>query len=227
VFYQINFKLSKMKSQSNFTIRFVLYTAFVLVSNLLSAQKVVANKKIDNATLHTQTTTLNTEDLLARIIATEDRLEILNLLAGSAFSSDVASESYWTKMFTEDATFDRGVARQDKGRDEILKIVNAPDQKEAIKGGMTHLAMLPHITVKGDSAVATGYLLIVMPDTAASHVKLPGKGVSSGFSIYQLTVNQWKLLRTTDGWKVTNRTVRPISSADSRAILQRAIEVNR
>jgi SnoaL-like domain len=227
VFYQINFKLSKMKSQSNFTIRFVLYIAFVLVSNLLSAQKVVANKKIDNATLHTQTTTLNTEDLLARIIATEDRLEILNLLAGSAFSSDVASESYWTKMFTEDATFDRGVARQDKGRDEILKIVNAPDQKEAIKGGMTHLAMLPHITVKGDSAVATGYLLIVMPDTAASHVKLPGKGVSSGFSIYQLTVNQWKLLRTTDGWKVTNRTVRPISSADSRAILQRAIEVNR
>jgi hypothetical protein len=227
VFYQINFKLSKMKSQSNFTIRFVLYTAFVLVSNLLSAQKVVVNKKIDSATLHTQTTTLNTEDLLARIIATEDRLEILNLLAGSAFSSDVASESYWTKMFTEDATFDRGVARQDKGRDEILKIVNAPDQKEAIKGGMTHLAMLPHITVKGDSAVATGYLLIVMPDTAASHVKLPGKGVSSGFSIYQLTVNQWKLLRTTDGWKVTNRTVRPISSADSRGILQRAIEVNR
>jgi hypothetical protein len=216
-----------MKSQSNFTIRFVLYIAFVLVSNLLSAQKVVVNKKIDSATLHTQTTTLNTEDLLARIIATEDRLEILNLLAGSAFSSDVASESYWTKMFTEDATFDRGVARQDKGRDEILKIVNAPDQKEAIKGGMTHLAMLPHITVKGDSAVATGYLLIVMPDTAASHVKLPGKGVSSGFSIYQLTVNQWKLLRTTDGWKVTNRTVRPISSADSRGILQRAIEVNR
>ena len=90
-----------MKSQSNFTIRFVLYTAFVLVSNLLSAQKVVANKKIDNATLHTQTTTLNTEDLLARIIATEDRLEILNLLVGSAFSSDVASESYWTNMFTD------------------------------------------------------------------------------------------------------------------------------
>lgn len=81
---------------------------------------------------------MNTEELLARIIATEDRLEILNLLAGSAFSSDVASESYWTKMFTEDATFDLGAARQDKGRDEILKIVNAPEQKEAIKAGMTH-----------------------------------------------------------------------------------------
>ena len=215
-----------MKSQANLNIRFVLYIAFLLISNLLSAQKVEA-KKIGNSTLHEQTSTLNTEQLLARIIATEDRLEILNLLAGSAFSSDVASESYWTNMFTEDAIFDRGPARQDKGRDEIMKIVNAPAQNEAIKAGMTHLAMLPHITINGDTAVATGYLLVVMPDTTASHVKLPGKGTSPGFSIYQLTVNQWKLLRTIDGWKVTNRTIRPISSTDSRAILQQSIEVKK
>lgn len=161
--------------------------------------------------------------LLSRLTATEDRLEILNLLAGSAFSSDVASESYWTKMFTEDATFDRGV-KQDKGRDEILKIINAPDQKEAIKAGMTHLAMLPHIKLKGDSAVATGYLLIVMPDSAASHVKLAGKGVSSGFSIYQVTLNEYKLVRTPKGWKVSQRVVRPISANDSREIIRKAIE---
>jgi hypothetical protein len=92
---------------------------------------------------------------------------------------------------------------------------------------MTHLAMLPHITLKGNIAVATGYLLIVIPDTTASHVKLPGKGISPGFTIYQLTVNQWKLLRTSDGWKVTNRTVRPLSSADSHAIIQQAIETNK
>lgn len=128
---------------------------------------------------------LTQKQLLSRITATEDKLEILNLLAGSAFSSDVASESYWTKMFTEDAIFDRGT-KQDKGQEEILKIINAPEQKEAIKAGMTHLAMLPHIKLMGDSAIATGYLLIVMPDSAASHVKFAGKGVSSGFSIYQV-----------------------------------------
>ena len=167
---------------------------------------------------------LEQKHLRARITATEDRLEILNLLAGSAFSSDVASEAYWKKIFTEDAVFDRGQGLQDKGQAEILKIVNNPSQNEAIKSGMTHLAMLPHITLNGDSAVATGYLLIVMPDTAASHVKLPGKGVSSGFSIYQLTVNRWQLVRTTDGWKVSQRTVRPLSSNDSRDILKQAIE---
>jgi SnoaL-like domain len=172
-------------------------------------------------------TKLAQKQLLARITAAEDKLEILTLLAGSAFSSDVASESYWKKMFTPDAVFDRGQGRQDKGIAEILKIVNAPDQHEAIKYGMTHLAMLPHITLKGDSAIATGYLLIVMPDTAASHVNLPGKGFSPGFSIYQLTVNRWQLLRTTEGWKVTQRTVRPITNNDSHNILKQAIEVSK
>jgi hypothetical protein len=166
---------------------------------------------------------LTQKQLLSRITATEDRLEILNLLAGSAFSSDVASEAYWKKMFTEDATFDRGT-KQDKGREEILKIINAPDQKEAIKAGMTHLAMLPHIKLNGDSAIATGYLLIVMPDSAASHVKLAGKGISPGFSIYQVTVNRYTLVRTADGWKVTSRIVKPISSADTRDIIREAIE---
>jgi SnoaL-like domain len=169
---------------------------------------------------------LNQKQLFSRINATEDRLEILNLLAGSAFSSDIASESYWAKMFTENATFDRGT-KQDKGRDEILKIINAPDQKDAIKAGMTHLAMLPHIKLNGDSAVATGYLLIVMPDSAASHVKLAGKGVSPGFSIYQVTINQYTLVRTTDGWKVVRRVVRPISADDSRVILREGIEGNK
>jgi SnoaL-like domain len=165
------------------------------------------------------------KQLADRITTTADRLEILNLLAGSAFSSDIASEAYWKNMFTENATFDRG-AKQDKGREEILKIVNAADQKEAIKAGMTHLAMQPHIILKGDSAVATGYLLIVMPDSAASHVKLAGKGVSPGFSIYQITINKWTLLRTKEGWKVSQRIVRPISSPDSRDILKQAIEEN-
>jgi hypothetical protein len=166
---------------------------------------------------------LSQKQVLSRITAAEDRLEILNLLAGSAFSSDVASEAYWIKMFTEDATFDRGT-KQDIGREEILKIINAPDQKEAINAGMTHLAMLPHIKLNGDSAVATGYLLIVMPDSAASHVKLAGKGVSPGFSIYQVTVNKYTLVRTADGWKVSQRIVRPLSIADSREIIRKAIE---
>jgi hypothetical protein len=58
-------------------------------------------------------------------------------LAGSAFGFYLASKAYWTKMFTEDTTFDREI-KQNKGRTEILKIINTPEQNAAIKAGMTH-----------------------------------------------------------------------------------------
>lgn len=220
--------IKQVKNSHNET--YVIMTSknlFFIVLSVVLFSNCSINKVETRHALSNPIETRHALSLQQRITAAEDRLEILNLLAGSAFSSDVASEAYWTKMFTENAVFDRGQGMQDKGRDEILKIVNDPGQKEAIKFGMTHLAMLPHITLNGDSAVATGYLLIVMPDTAASHVKLPGKGVSSGFSIYQLTVNRWQLVRTTDGWKVTKRTVRPITSNDSRKILTGAIEASK
>lgn len=165
------------------------------------------------------------KSLLARIIATEDKFEILTLLAGSPFSSDVGLEAYWANMFTEDAVIDMGKGRTaTKGQTELLKIVGGADQRQAINFGMAHLAMLPQINIKGDSAFATGYLLTTVPDSSASRVQLPGKGVSPGFSIYQLTVNRWELIRTINGWKVAKRTVRPIMSEDSRLLLVKAIE---
>ena len=75
--------------------------------------------------------------ILSHPTFTKDRLAIINLLAGSAFGSDLASKAYWTKKFTEDTTFDREI-KQNKGRIEILKIINTPEQNAAIKAGMTH-----------------------------------------------------------------------------------------
>jgi hypothetical protein len=100
---------------------------------------------------------LKEKQLSNRLIAVEDRLEILNLLTGSPIGSDVASESYWIKLITEYAPFDRGT-KQDQGRDEILKIVDGTYRKEAIKAEITPMEMLLHNTLFGDSVVATGYL---------------------------------------------------------------------
>ncbi len=161
--------------------------------------------------------------ITSRILHLEDQLEILQLLAGSSISSDVASEMYWKNMFTEDAIFDRGKGKIDSSKVEILKIINDPAQKTAISFGMTHLPLLPLVTIKGDFANATGYLLTIIPDSTAAHVKLPGKGVSPGFSIYQLTLNRWDMKRTPMGWRVSKRTVRSINSADTQTILKQAI----
>jgi len=167
------------------------------------------------------------EELARRLAAVEDRLAILTLLAGSAYSSDVASEEYWTEMFAEEAVLDRGAGRPtDQGRSEILKIVNGADQRHAIAYGMAHLSALPHITINGDTAVATGYLLVVVPDKDASKVELPGKGTSPGLSIYQLTVNRWELARHGSGWVVTKRVVRPLASDETSQILLSGIGVS-
>lgn len=188
----------------------LIFFALFLLSHFTWAQK----KEKDKAN----------SKITSRIIRLEDQLEILQLLAGSSISSDVASEMYWKNMFTEDAVFDRGLGRVDYGKKEILKIIQDPAQKQAINFGMTHLPLLPHITIHGNSAVATGYLLTIVPDSTATHVKLPGKGVSPGFSIYQLTLNRWDMKRTSMGWKVAKRTVRSINSADSQYILKQAID---
>jgi hypothetical protein len=154
----------------------------------------------------------------------EDRLEILSLLSGAAFSADVASVSYWEGMFTDDAILDRGgEAGQDQGKAAIVGIIASPNQRAAIDQGMAHLATLPHISVDGDRATATGYLLAIVKNAEAPNVSLAGKGNASPLSIYHLTVNTWLLERAKTGWAVTSRTLRPIGSAESLEMLEHAI----
>jgi hypothetical protein len=161
------------------------------------------------------------DGIIGRLTALEDRLAIMSLLAGSAYSSDTASEPYWSAMFAEDAVLDRGGDRPvDRGRADILKVVNSANQHDAIAHGMAHFAALPHVTLDGDSAVAVGYLLVIVPDANAPNVDLPGKGTSPGLSVYQLTVNRWDLARGTDGWVVTKRIVRPLASGEATQLLR-------
>jgi hypothetical protein len=162
-------------------------------------------------------------NLAARLTAIEDRLEIINLLAGAAMSADVAAGEYWTSMFSEDAVLDRKPGAPDVGRDAIVSIVTGDEQHTAAAHGMAHLASVPHITIAGDSAQATGYLLVVIPNESAPAVALPGKVSPLRLSIYHLSVNQWDFLRTPAGWKVTRRIVRPVAGEDARDIINRGI----
>lgn len=159
-----------------------------------------------------------------RLGAIEDRLAIINLLAGAAMSADVASEPYWRSMYGETAIMDRGAEQVERGRNEILAIVRGPGQHAAADYGMSHLSGVPHIVIEEDRAIATGYLLVIVPGPATTTVALPGKGVSRELAIYHLTVNRWELSRAAQGWQVTRRVVRPIATDDAREILRSGIE---
>lgn len=169
-----------------------------------------------------ETTQANSSE--ARLRAIEDRLDILNLLAGSALSSDVASESYWQAMFADDAVMDRGANRGEESREQIMDIVRGSSQAAAIESGMAHAMAMPHIRIDGDRAVATGYLQVLVLDSNSPEVRLPGKDVRKALVTYHLTVNRWELARTAVGWQVRRRVIRPIATDGARQMLRSGIE---
>jgi hypothetical protein len=158
-----------------------------------------------------------------RLRAVEDRLEILDLLAGSALSSDVASEAYWQSMFADDAVMDRGGAHGVLPRERVMEIVRGAEQARAIQSGMAHACALPRIYLDGDRAVATGYLQVLVVDPNGADVDLAGKGSRKALASYHLSVNRWELARTVHGWRVTRRVIRAIGAEDARDLLNDGI----
>jgi hypothetical protein len=159
----------------------------------------------------------------ARLALVEDRLAILDILAGSPISSDTASEAYWQSMYSHNAVMDRGDDRVVANRNEIIEIVRSVEQASAIDNGMAHLASLPHIRIEGDRAIATGYLQVLVVDRSSPEVCLPGKGSRRVLVTYHLTVNRWEFERTGQGWKITKRTIRPMGTPAGRQLLSRGL----
>jgi hypothetical protein len=166
-----------------------------------------------------------TARLETRLRALEDRQEILNLLAASPFSSEAPSAAFQEGMYTEDAVMDRGAGSQPLvGRKAVVDTVRVPDHLAAVEAGMAHFAGLPHIRIEGDRAVATGYLAIMVPSPDAPKVGLGNYAPASGLMLWRLTANRWELIRTSQGWRMTKRTIRAAPSQPARALLSRAID---
>ena len=70
---------------------------------------------------------------------------------------------------------------------------------------------LPWVRVTGDSAIAVNSTQLYLRD-------------GEGYSIFRVAQNEWKLARTSEGWKVTERTNRLIGpDGDAVGLLRQAI----
>jgi hypothetical protein len=160
-----------------------------------------------------------------RLQAVEDQLCILNLLAASAFSSDVPSPSFWKTMYDGHAVMDRGEGEEElKGVDNLVAILNSAHHMAAVNSGMAHVAAPPHIRVDGDRAVATGYLQILIPNPEGPEVGLGQYPAAKGLLVWRLTANRWELERTAQGWRVTKRSIRMAPAPNALQLLKRGIE---
>jgi hypothetical protein len=155
-----------------------------------------------------------------------DLLQITNLLAGSAMSSDVSSESFQLRLYAEDAVMDRSASLPNYlGRVEIAAIMREPDHVDFVDRGLLHLAAQPYIRVDGDSAVACGYLQVVRTDPDA---KPPENGegayVSTGPSLWMVTANEWRFERIDGSWLMVARIIRDALSAEGRDLIRGVLE---
>ena len=121
--------------------------------------------------------------------------------------------------------FDRGANLSGgQGNKEVAAIMQTPGHQAAIQGGLAHFASLPHIALDGDTAVVTSYLQILTPHATGEPVEVPNHGTSKGFRIHRVGANRWELVRTSQGWKIKRRTLRPLDGSEpARALLSGAL----
>jgi hypothetical protein len=159
-----------------------------------------------------------------RLRAVEDKLAIYHLIASHPPSADPGTATFYREAFTRDGTMDLAGGKSASGNEAMASMVETPQHRAAIAGGLCHFAGLPRVTVNGDTAIAISYLQIITPYKGAPQTEVPGHGTSSGFRIHRAGANRWEFARTPDGWKVTRRTLRPLDgSQDARDLLRQAI----
>src|ERR1700691_405634 len=168
------------------------------------------------------------EDLTVeqRIKTIEDRLEIYNLIASHPPPADTGADYYAEAVYTEDGVFDRGPDLSGAtGNKAIAASLLREGHQAAIAGGLAHFTGLPYIALDGDTAVVTSYLQILTPRKSGDQVEVPNHGASRGYHIHRVVTNRWDLVRTSSGWKIKRRTLRPVDGSEpSRDILRGAFE---
>ena len=158
-----------------------------------------------------------------RLRAVEDWLEIYNLVASHPPGADTGSDDWVRDCWVDDGVMDLGYVVT--GREAIGAVVKRPEHQAAIKNGICHFAGLPHIQLKGDTAVVTSYLQILVPQTQGDPVSVPNHGTSKGFRAHRVGANRWDLVRTKAGWKIKHRVSRPLDGSEpAPQLLRRTLE---
>src|SRR6266702_474057 len=166
------------------------------------------------------------KDLEQRLQAIEDQLEIYRLIASHPPSADTGADFYTRQVYTTDGVFDLGDELEGAhGNLAIAAITKTPGHQRAIASGLIHFVGLPLIELQGDAAYVTSYLQILTPDPFGEPHEVPNHGVTHGYRIHGVWVSRWSLVRTSEGWKINNRSLRLLDdSRAGREILEKALE---
>ena len=164
---------------------------------------------------------MNTEDRLAaleaRLRAAEDHLAILNLLMSYGPLADSCSVDEAAAQWTIGGGYN--YAKPDGGTvrlaapDQLRHVWEQQGHIELTRTGSAHMSATPKITVKGDTADAVGYSLVI-------------KREGDRWFVWRAAINHWNLVRTAHGWRVQEKFNRTIDGSDeSHEVMKRIMGV--
>jgi len=162
--------------------------------------------------------------LESRVDELEDLVQIYQLLSLYGPSVDSDSRPEASQLWSEEGEYDvdpRGVWATGaapgagvtvwQGREQIEAILGGPSHQGRIAQGSAHQVSFPHVSIDGDTAVATCYQTLIMHG-------------ESGFRIDRQTANRWELVKTVEGWRVARRTNRLLDgSPEAGELLRRGV----
>lgn len=134
-----------------------------------------------------------------RIQHLEDHREILGVLAAYGPAVDSGSADEVAGLWTQDGSYTYSLGDGEAtlaGTEDFRRMVHGPSHQAIIAGGSSHFLGIPDIRIDADTAVATGYSMLVRHRD----------GAEPGYYVDRLSANRWELARTGSGWKVTART---------------------
>jgi hypothetical protein len=136
-----------------------------------------------------------------RLREVEDRLAIYQLIATYGPAVDSQSKELVGSLWTEDGFYET-IFRME-GRAEVERMVVTDPHASLVANGVGHVQAMPHVTIDGDTAVATLHTILFLRDEPAD-----------GFRVWRVAASRWELVREPDGWRITGRTNKLLDGTD-------------
>ncbi len=165
--------------------------------------------------------------LETRLNDLEDQIALYQLMSAYGPLVDSGDAEATAALWVEDGVYDwgggpkpvsgeaavkEGAAGAAYSQAAIADMVRGPFHQEIIHGGAGHVIGLPHIQLKGDTAIATSYSRLYRRD-------------GENFRVWRVGANRWEFVRTADGWRVKNRVNRVLNGGEEpRQLLRSGIE---
>lgn len=165
----------------------------------------------------------------------QDRLEVQNLVAASAFLLDAAEFGKRAAQFEPGGVFEL-IPKETFPTEpdwppttaEDVEAITVGEESDEFIGqlrtahtrGLSHFPSIVHVAVRGDRAVAIQHIAVLERDATAEPLEVPPHGIIRGFRTLEVNVNHFECHRTPDGWRIARRSLRVNTGEEARRLLR-------